>query len=285
SLPRSDNMTILLGSIGAVLLLAALAIQRYRFWRNEAVKMTQGAYLPPAPGRLATFTLKLVGRLAAFLFIGKIKVIGRQNARYKGKLLIVGNHQFMLDVATMSQSIPGAYRHLGKAAELKHPLRSFFAVWTGHFAAVVEAGKAQGGSEKVIEACAQALSGSNLLLFPQGKLVYDNVLRPDDFRTGAVRAAQLCRSQYDQDVAFLPVGIHYHEEKSRRSWLYGLMNAIGFRQFRRFPDSVKTRTFYGASVVIGKPIPLASLPENPREATEMLRQSIQDQLSQAQNLD
>lgn len=276
-------MYIALTSIAVVILLVLYAASRYKFWRGEALKMVNGAYLPPPPSKIGSLALKMLGKLACFLFIGKVKVAGRKNARFDGHLLIVGNHQFQLDVATMSCVIPGTYRHLGKAGEMKNPIRGFLAAWTGHFAAKVEGGKSTGGSEKVIETCAQALAGSNLLLFPQGKLVYDNILRPDDFRTGAVRIAQLCAAQTGGKLAFLPVGIHYNEDSKRRTCLYGFMRKVGFKAFRRFPDSVKTRTFYGASVSVGKPVLLADLPSDPREATQRLRVLIQAQLEAAQN--
>ena len=39
---------------------------------------------------------------------------------------------------------------------------------------------------------------------------------------------------------------------------------------------------YGATVVIGKPIPYADLPADPREAIEYIRQRIEAQLAVAQ---
>ncbi len=263
---------------------AAFAVYRFNFWRKEALKMVSGGYLPPPPTMAGNLFLRMLGRIFCFLFVGKVKVKGRENARADRDehLLVVGNHQFQLDVATMSRVIPGKYRHLGKASEMKNPIRGFLAVFTGHFAARVEGGKSTGGSQEVIDACAGALASSHLLLFPQGKLVYDNVLRPEDFRTGAVRIAQQCAASSRTRVSFLPVAIHYDENPEHASWLYSVMKLVGFKTFRKFPDSVKTRTFYGATVVVGKRIPLCELPEDPREAIEAIRRQIAVLLAEAQ---
>lgn len=44
----------------------------------------------------------------------------------------------------------------------------------------------------------------------------------------------------------------------------------------------KSMVLYGATVVIGKPIPYADLPADPREAIEYIRQRIEAQLAVAQ---
>jgi hypothetical protein len=164
----------------------------------------------------------------------------------------------------------------------------------------VEGGKAQdGGSNTVIETGKNILvhsHGARLLLFPQGMLVWDNVLRPKEFRTGATRILQATLAEIGDDPLFvLPIAIHYKRDPKDATLLTRIIHGMGLKGFRRWKDyeliknedGTRTKkprvyTTYGATVVIGKAIPVRSLPADPREAIEMVRLAIQAQLEQAQ---
>lgn len=285
-----------------ILVLGLTAYRRYKFWKKEAAKLLEGGYLPAPPTLAARLFFKLATRLIAFLVVGPVKVIGRKNARHKGRLLLAPNHTFAMDFSVVRTAVPTHYVQIAKAAEVQG-FRALIAAWVGTIAAKVEGGAAQkpGQGAAVVTAAADYMASgthARLLMFPQGKLVYDNVLRPEDFRTGAVRTLRLAAEKIGSadDLAVLPMALHYKRERKDATVFHRLVMALsrlipplkGFRRWvdvARNPDGSKTKTVfttYGATVVIGKPIPVADLPENPHEATEIVRLKIQELLEQAQ---
>ena len=123
-------------------------------------------------------------------------------------------------------------------------------------------------------------------MFPQGKLVKNNILLAADFRTGGVRAMKKACEEYGinpNDIAGLPMAIHYLRDPRHATWLHKLMTMIGWKNFRAFKYAGERSTNYGAIVAIGKPITLASLPDDAREATEQIRQEIDRLLTEAKD--
>ena len=117
-----------------------------------------------------------------------------------------------------------------------------------------------------------------MLIFPQGKLVTDNVLRSEDFKTGAVRILKQTSDLVDrQPTAILPVGIFYKRDPKDASWFHRLLRSVGLKGFRRMFGV----TNFGGTVVIGEPIPVESLPADVHEATALLHKSIQAALDEA----
>ncbi len=277
--------------------------KRFSFWKGEAKKLLEGGYLPAPPTFVARFFFKMATRLIVFLVVGPVKVKGKKNARYNGRLLIAPNHTFQMDFAVTRTALPCHYTQIAKQAEVKGA-RAIFAAWVGTIAAKVEGGTAKPGQgAAVVKAAANYLASTpytRLLLFPQGKLVYDNVLRPEDFRTGAARTLALAVEQLgtDENVAFLPAGIHYLRDPKRASYFQRFIGVLArvippLRNFRSWadvtknPDGSKTVTKfrnYGATVVIGEPIPFASLPKDPHDCSQFMRAKIQELLDQAEKL-
>ena len=136
-----------------------------------------------------------------------------------------------------------------------------------------------------------------MLLFPQGRLVWDNVLRPEDFRTGATRMVKATLAEIGEDPFFvLPIAIHYKREAKDATVLARVLRGMGMKWFRRWrdyevvrhEDGTKTRNpkvevTYGAKCVIGKPIDVRTLPADPRQAIEVVRIAIQELLEEAQS--
>jgi 1-acyl-sn-glycerol-3-phosphate acyltransferase len=287
----------------AVACLVLYVARRYSFWKGEARKLLEGGYLPAPPTFLARLFFKLATRLIVFLVVGPVKVVGKRNARYDGRLLIAPNHTFQMDFAVTRTALPCHYTQIAKQAEVKGP-RAIFAAWVGTIAAKVEGGTAKPGQgAAVVKAAANYLASrklTRLLLFPQGKLVYDNVLRPEDFRTGAARTMSMAVEQLGdgEAVALLPAAIHYRRDPKDASHFQRFVGAIarvisplrGFRTWvdvTRNADGTKTVTKfrnYGAVVVIGEPIPFSLLPQDPHECSQFMRAKIQELLNQAQSL-
>lgn len=270
-----------LGIVGAVWL--AYFAWRVFFWVREGRRMRTPGYLPPPPSWFGRTAYLLGARFAHWLAIGKIKVIGRENANQKGRLLVLANHQHGLDFAPVRLAVPFSYRQIGALKEVtKVPGMAAFSAFIGTFSVPVVGGKStQGhqGANPAIDAVATILASSpdaKQLVFPQGKLVFNNKLLPDDFRTGATRALKIAAEKigHGDDLYVLPLAIHYDTREHGITWFRKAIVWTWRRCFGKYMSGPK----FGTTVVVGKPIPYKSLPENPREAIEHIRQRIQEQL-------
>jgi len=286
--------------IGVASLLAAYTLYGVGFWIYQGRKLQQTGYMPPPSSKYARGFYKRACRLLVWRYVGPVKVIGRENAIFDGRGLVLPNHQFKMDFAVVAKVLPFSYRAVAKSKELSSLVRGTLAAWTGTVGVQVEGGKAQDGrSNTVIETSAKILThshGARLLLFAQGMLVWDNVLRPKDWRTGATRIDQAVLAEIAGDPFYnLPMAIHYKRDPKDATRLHRILNGIGLKSFRRCEDyelitnedGTKTKkprvyTTYGATVVIGKPIDVRTLPADPREAIEAIRVIIQALLEQAQ---
>lgn len=293
-----------IGLIALAVLAFGFAAYRVRFWVNEGKKMQKGGYLPPPTTFFGNWAFRLATKLGCFLVVGPVKVIGKENARYPGRLIVVPNHQFEFDFAVTAQAMPYAYRQLAVASEVSG-IRSAIAAWVGFCAVDGERGKAKGkaGAEAVIEAGAKILTHDKaFLMFPQGILVRDNVLREEEFRTGWIRILNRAATDIGkEELAALPIGIVYKADPKDATWFHRLANRINFpgfllkliglAGFRVWvskvtnpapgePTKIVTKN-YGATVVVGKPIPLKDLPEDIHAATEVLRAALQVEVDKA----
>jgi len=256
---------------------------RVRFWVREGNKMRTAGYLPPEPSWFGRTFYTVLCHIGTRIACGPVKVIGRENADYDGRLAVVPNHQHGLDFAVIRVAMPWPYRQIGALKEAARlPGMATISAWIGTFTVPVQAGKAKTGGQAAIDACARYLTQrriNKLLMFPQGKLVFDNVLRPEDFRTGAVRALQAAQLMItDGNVpAFLPVAIYYHPSTTATNPFRRGINWL----WRKLLPGYGSGPVCGATVVIGKPILISDLPTDIREATEMLRVRIHELLDQA----
>jgi 1-acyl-sn-glycerol-3-phosphate acyltransferase len=255
--------------------------------------------MPPASSKFARWFYKRACHLLAWLYVGPVKVIGQENAHFNGRGMVLPNHQFAMDFAVVGMATPFSYRQIAKSMELQG-IRAPLAAWIGTVGVQVEGGKTQdGAANTVIETSKKILAhshGARLLLFAQGKLVWDNVLRPEEFRTGATRIAQATLGEIgDEPLYFLPEAIHYKRDPKDATRLTKILHGIGLKGFRHWKDyelvtnadGSKTKaprnyTTYGATIVIGKPIDVRSLPTDPRQAIEAYRVILQGLLEQAQ---
>lgn len=282
-----NSLTIVYGLVAVA---ALFVIWRAVFWYREGQKLQNDGYLPPHPTFFGQGLLRLISKIMTRLFVGPVKVIGRENASaFNGRLHILPNHQFPLDFMVVGKSLPYGFRHLGTAGQMAGGLRGTLAAFAGFFAVKTEAGKAteKGGGEKAVRAMALALARhkrSRVLTFAQGKLVGDNVLRPEEFRTGVIRANQAAIEEHGvkpEELAVLPMAIQYLRDPRQASWAHRLIVKLGWKSFRTFRMFGETTRNYGAIVVIGKPIKMSELPEDPRQAIEVVRCAIDNQLNEA----
>lgn len=264
----------------AMLILFLLALSAYIsyrifFWINEGQKLQSTGYLPPVPSIFGRSLLRLLSRIGCCLFVGPIKVVGEENISINERLVVISNHQFPLDFMVLACALPFSFRHLAKAEEVRG-WRAPLAACTGHFAVDVENGKAKSGlGPMAVDTCVRVLThdtDNRLLIFPQGKIVAENKLTADDFRTGVMRAAQIAMEKMPYSLfSIQPVAIQYQRGPEQAAFLSQLAAKLDLRNF----DGV---TNYGAIVTIGKQILITQLPNEVKQATQTLRIEIQNLL-------
>ena len=255
--------------------LSAYISYRIFFWINEGQKLQSTGYLPPAPSIFGRSLLRLISWIGCCLFVGPIKVVGEENISINERLVVISNHQFPLDFMVLACTLPFSFRHLAKAEEVRG-WRASLAAYTGNFAVDVENGKAKSGlGTLAVDACVRVLThdtDNRLLIFPQGKIVAENKLTADDFRTGVMRAAQVAMEKMPYSLfSIQPVAIQYQRDPKQAAFISRLAAKLGLRNF----DGV---TNYGAVVTIGKQILITQLPNDVKQATQTLRIEIQNLL-------
>jgi hypothetical protein len=139
----------------------------------------------------------------------------------------------------------------------------------------VDNGRAKSGlGSLAVKTCAQVLANHRLLIFPQGKIVAENQLNADDFRTGAIRTAQLLLEKMpSESISIQPIGIQYLRDPKRASLLSQFALKVGLRKFEGISN-------FGAVVTIGKQIVVNALPKDIKQATQELRFEIQSLLDE-----
>ncbi|HEY9713733.1 MAG TPA: hypothetical protein V6C72_09695 [Chroococcales cyanobacterium] len=266
----------------AVLLVACFATWRLIFWTREGKKLQKSGYIPPAPTIIGRVSYGLLCKFFARLLLGPIQVIGKENASGRGRTAILPNHQHIADFAVVRAALPYGYRQIGAAKEVKG-IRAPFAAYFGTFAVPVMGGKSNqghGAALAAIQACARVLIQrlAKLLMFPQGKLVFDNVLRAEDFRTGCMRALGLAAEEVGRENLFIqPMAINYWKPTGNES----LLRRLYFRAWSKFGAAAGSKPRVGATVVLGKLIPFSDFPTNPHEAIQVYREHLQTLLDQA----
>lgn len=257
----------------ALLLIAALgakAHKRLEFWRREGRAMQTPGYVPASPTMFGRALLRIGCSIATYILVGSLKVTGREHAKYAGSLAVTPNHTYEPDFLVVGAAMRSSYRQLASASTVRDNGPTL-AAYTGAFAVPVNNGKAREEDQglSIGQLTARAGAGilrcdrERLLWFPQGQL-YETIL-PEQFQTGVIRCVKLAGG----DVAILPVGIHYLKEPRHR--------------FSRARRAFKF-TSYGANVAFGAPIPVSVLPEDPREAIEIVCVEITRLVECAKNL-
>lgn len=250
---------------GSLLVVLLYLTWRAAFWIMQGRRMSQSGYLPPEPTMVARLVLGVCSRLLTFLGVGPVKVIGAENARYPGRMIIAPNHQFELDFAMVRRALGYSFRFMTHTYQLRG-LQGILGAWTG--AIPVEPEK-KGGGDAAQQAAVKLLSSSpnaKLLMFPQGKLVRDDVIRAEDFRWGIAKISRKTAIECaDDEVAILPMAIYYDRDEAHKHWTHYLLAPL-----RRWFGYCN----YAGVVVIGEPLLVKDLPEDPSEATAVVREHI-----------
>lgn len=248
-------------------------IRRYRYWLAEGRKYrTQPVYVPPKPNFAACLLRSLVGRLAAFAYVGPVRIHNKRFLADRRRLLIVVNHQTERDAVVMTRVI--GRRRLRYLIALNQVTASR-AIWVAFTSGIAVDANAPGS---VVRSTASTLAkdrNSSLMIFPEGELHPDGELKRENFHNGAIaigRLAQRLHSGKDRvpALAVLPVYIRYERDLSRASFWQRLLLALGLNRYRLFFGE---RT-YGCDVYLAEPRDLNLLPESTDEATSWVFEQI-----------
>ena len=254
---------------------------RVVYWTKQGnLLRTKPGYRTPDITLAARVTRAIVGRLAAVRYIGPMTVIGRENLRYGGRLIIMPNHQFEQDAVVMA-ALLGTMHYRGMMAVSQiHGIRTPLAAWGGIIAVHSERNPAAAARSTI--RIMEEEEDSSLVIFPQGRLVRDNHLDPTDFHRGsAMIGKKICQSDRvaSCDIAALPVAIHYiKRDQAKPSPLTRLSSRLGLRLLNQ---ETKDEVF-GAVVAVGKPLPFSELPDDYQAATDIIFARLAELDKQAQ---
>ena len=295
-----------IGGVIASLSLVGFIGLRVKFWLNEGQRMKQDGYLPPYPSVFGRAFQKLFTSALAWFTVGQVVTVNRHYARIKARVAVVPTHQRGCDFMVMGSALPDAFRHLGSMTfmfgvnteeeiDKAGPVLPAISAFGGLFPVRSNRGKpTSGGGDLVVDAMARVLAtksrrSTRLFAFPTGDLQVDQqVPEQDRYRTGNVRAMQRARDEYKvpaSEIYFLPVLMRYIEDPSKASWFTKLVRKTVMKGFRVWPQRIRGVMYKWTSskviVVFGKPVCLSELPDDPRAATNVIREKHLELVAQA----
>ncbi len=298
-------MPTIWGVLASVSLVGFIGL-RVKFWLREGQRMKQDGYLPPYPTIFGRVFQKFFTSALAWFTVGKVVTVNRHYARIKARVAVVPTHQRGCDFMVMGSALPDAFRHLGSMTfmfgvnteeeiDKAGPVLPAISAFGGLFPVRSNRGKpTSGGGDLVVDAMARVLAtksrrSTRLFAFPTGDLQVDQqVPQEDRYRTGNVRAMQRARDEYKvpaSEIYFLPVLMRYIEDPNKASLFTKLVRKTVMKGFRVWPQRVRgvmyKWTFSKVIVVFGKPVCLTELPEDPRAATNVIREKHLELVAQA----
>lgn len=243
---------------------------RVSFWKAEGRRVLEPGYVPPLPGWFARFARMSLGKLFVFLYIGRLRIYGRHHLKDAGRLIATPNHQTERDAVLMTFLMGMRHTRYFIAKTQSEGLRAPLVAWTGGI--TVEHASARGPIRALMAAIGamQKEQGTDFIIFPQGKLVRDNVLNRADFFSGVAVIGERVAPESEKTLAYLPIAIYYDRDPNHATLLHRTLRFFGMKNFRRFFGEV----VYGAVVFVGEPIPVSCLPEGKEKAMDVLFERI-----------
>lgn len=251
---------------------------RVRYWIAEGNKLvsTPGYFSPRAPF-FARIARLVVSKIFVRRFIGPVKRIGAQYMKDERRLIILINHQTERDVIVIPSTLRLRVMRALMAVTQIFGIRKPVAAWQGVIA-VHHDTNPMGALRGMIKVMQQD-EDSDGVVFPQGALHRDNVLKREEFFDGALMIAKKTADKSHHKVAVLPAAIAYDRNPAHATWVQRLFEALGWKNFRHFYGE----TIYGAAVAFGKPIPVEELPAKYNEAMDVVFARIVELSKQAED--
>lgn len=262
----TTSLAIALGALALLWVVLRYSKPMRERARKYIKQVSTCGYLAPPPTPKAVRRLLRWAKTLAFIQVGKIKIVGRENLdNIPGPHVVTPNHPHWVDVAALPILMNGPARYMaaqgvftfmrGLGGLLVGPMGAFCAELT------------KGRGAPAMEAGVRVLTtGQRLVMFPEGWAYLDGKLGP--FKKGAIRIAREAAKRLGETTYVVPVNLRYG--KYPGSWItklpppieYALVFAL-FLVYRR-----------GLTMVIGKPIPIDQFSQDDATATEQLKQAI-----------
>jgi 1-acyl-sn-glycerol-3-phosphate acyltransferase len=231
-------------------MLVSAARGRIEFWSAEVLKVRNGGYVPPEPYFLTNLLCRSVCYTLGFLEVGPIKIVGKDRMPKSGPRIIAPFHIDAGDASIVSSLIGiSPMYYLIRTTEVLG-FRGWIGAMTGAIAVDEET---QEGRTRAFKAAVTALSSggpdAQLVIFPQGQLVPDEVIRRRDFKSGTMTIAKICARKRKEPIWIVPVGVHYKTDPAESTLFQKAVQRLGFKKFRNLFGHQN----YGAFAVVGKP--------------------------------
>jgi len=232
-----------------------------------AAKSGESGYLPPPPNATGVRLYWKFCRLMVKLQIGRYTVVNPEYLKVDGAAIYSSNHSHYTDPMLFPLAVGKNFRHMGSRKVFKFVggLSGVFSAGLGGFPVDQRPGKGAGAAEAAVKVL---VTGQPIVIFPEGTVWVSGVDGPRPFRKGIVRIAKEASAKLGKPVYIVPAYIRYNrypgewieQWPSWKTFLFLLLCAPVYRR--------------GATIVAGKPLSSADLPEDDDEAIELVRNTI-----------
>lgn len=299
-------LIVLLGTVGFLVAVASLTYAAWVFWWRKALSnwfaywteegknvATIPGYVTPPVSRTARTVRAMLARIAVPLVVGPIKVVGRKNLKsFKGRLVWSSNHILYFDALVFAFFFfLKNFRFMIKIDQVRGP-QAFGLAWIGAIPVAVPGSSAWDLVQAIfgsVEAEEQEES-LEVIVCPEGGLQVDGVLVRKKWQSGVFRHATLAQIATGVPHAVVPIYLDYDYNPQHESLVQSLVRKSGLmrkmHQLALTKGKVEQRQFggkaiYGATVYIGRPIPVDELPKRPRAAMDVIFQATVELETQA----
>lgn len=228
-----------------------------REYRKYIDKITTSGYISQ-PSTFWWFISRVLFRFCAFIWVGRIRIVGEENLRAPGRLIFCPNHSSLLDAVVMFPSVGRPVRAIGAYETLRTAggLTGVFLTKIG----VVPVDRSVGRT--VIEPAIELMvRGDSLAMFPEGRISPTGQMLPFKLGPGYITAAAFERLGGGELIGLVPVLISYHRRHNATALHFWRM---GFR-WRG-----------GVTVTVCKPIYLNDVEDrDPANLMRMVREAIE----------
>lgn len=256
--------------------LLALFCLWFIYWQRQGWLLShRSGHYAPMISALPRFLRWVTGCLVARIFIGPVKVIGEENISLcKGRVIVVPKHVIENDAALVAKLARTRKIRFVVAINQTEGVRGAPMAWMGAISVGYDktnpAMSAANATRNAVDAMTNE-TDTILLIFPEGALDKENILKREKFRSGAVRIARACKTRDStQEWFLLPVDIVYEYDVAKATSFQKKLAKLGISR-RLFGHSV-----YGATVTFAQPIAVSTLPDDENLATDRLFDALKD---------
>lgn len=251
-------------------LLFALTACWFVYWQIQGWLLShRSGHYAPMITVVPRFLRWMVGCAVAWYYIGPVRIVGWDNIKdFQGRLMVAPKHVRETDAVLVAKlARTRKLRFLIAINQTKFP-RSAPLAWMGAISVGYDKNNPALSGANAVRSAVKAMTeeaDTILLVFPEGKLDRENKLLRENVRGGTVRIGlSLHYKRPEQNWHIAPVDVQYVTDPSKATRFQRLVERLGMR--RRFLGN----KVYGAVVTYGKPIAVATLPDDEELGTDIL---------------